>query len=220
MLLPAQLGAMRLGIRAGWQRPTPVPRIGAAAAPPPAYSRIVAAPRISGDNTTAGDCVETGCFNAVQTALARAGIFTPLADAAVLALYSRLTGYVPGNAATDNGTDPDVMFAWWQGNPIAGYRLVSATPLDPRDGGGIRGAISRAGGVAAILALSTENQNQRVLMPDGVPGSWGRHFVWLDGYDGGIISGTSWGRPFYLDGAYFDHGFVIGVYELAIARAR
>jgi hypothetical protein len=207
---------MRLGIAAGWQPPPAAARVAAAAPPPPAYGRIVAAPRVSGDNATAGDCVETGCYNAVQTALARAGDLAPLPNCAVLRLYSQLTGYVSGNPATDNGTDPAAMFAWWQTNQIAGYRLVQAIPLPASDQATLRATIARAGGIACVLNLSTANQNQRVLTPDGVPGSWGKHFVWLDGYDGRIISGTSWGEAFYLDESYFDQNFVISVTELAL----
>jgi hypothetical protein len=91
--------------------------------------------------------------------------------------------------------------------------------MDPQDLAAIRRAIVGTGGAAVVLNLSVENQNQPILLPEGQPGSWGRHFVWLDSYEARVFSGTSWGAPFYLDESYFAASFVLAAYELVLAPA-
>ncbi len=214
MILPATLAAMKLGIRAGW-KPDPVPARAAAAAYPAAYSRIVSTPRVTGDNTRLSDCFPTACCNAVEDWVYRLNdrcdITVPDADA--IAAYEGMAGYVPSDPATDLGTVPSTGLAWWMNNPIAGYRLKMATPINPQAEADLRSAISR-GPVLLCMELSVENQNQRVLTGVGTPGSWGGHAVCVDGYDGEITSGTSWGEPFYLDRSFFAVGMAVAAYAL------
>jgi hypothetical protein len=216
MILPAQLSKMRLGIHPGW-KPKPAPaRVGAGPAAPVAYSRIMYAPRVEGQNSKIGDCFPTACANAIQTYLARANLGIVLHDADAVDAYEGMTGYNPAIPATDQGTNPDAGFAWWQANAIAGYKLAGITSIPTEDEDELRHAIA-AGGVLLCVQLATEQQNQRVWTATGTPGSWGGHAIFCDGYDGEIYSITSWGEAFYIDRSYFTTpGYVVGAYALAI----
>jgi hypothetical protein len=213
MLLPSQLAGMRLGIAKGWTAPVVAPSV-LAAAYPVAWGRIVSTPRVAGDNTRLGDCFPTACCNAVETHLWSWNQDIIVPNDAAVAAYQGMAGYNPADPATDQGTQPEQGFAWWQQNAIAGFKLSLATPIDPGSVGDIRHTISSALGVLLCIELSTENQNQRVLMPDGQKGSWGAHAVWMDGYDGSVICGTSWGLPFYLDEKFIEAGWVMAAYAV------
>lgn len=218
MLSPADLARMKLGCR--WQ-PSDIPtRAGADLTPPPgAYGRMPNAPRVEGNNDQIGDCVETAAANAVQTAMARAGITRPISNSYVVSLYSAITGYRPDDPATDQGTDPNALFGWWQDNALAGYKLDSVFRIEPTAEDAIRWQIDRAGGVMLIVALSVEQQNQRQWEPVGTPGSWGEHAVWADSYDGALTFATSWGEMMPISRAYFNaRGFVLGVFGLDLVR--
>ncbi len=56
-------------------------------------------------NDTVGDCVFAGAAHETMLWRAEAGTPTGFSDQAVLADYSALTGYTPGNPDTDQGTD-------------------------------------------------------------------------------------------------------------------
>ena len=214
------LTRMKLGCR--WQ-PGDAPPVAVTAAHVPdvpgAWGRC-SAPRISGDNATIGDCVETAAANAVQTALARAGLPGQIANGFVVDLYSRITGYKPGDPATDRGTNPADLFRYCHANAIGGYRLESATGIEPVAEAAIRHAIVQTGGVFLVVALSVEQQAQTVWEPAGTPGSWGYHAVWCDSYDGALTFATSWGADMPIDRSYFTApGFVQRAFSLNLTRA-
>jgi hypothetical protein len=217
MLLPHQLAAMKLGCR--WQgAPEPVSRRAATVLPPAAYSRILGTPRVQGHNDVIGDCVETAACNAVQTAMARAGVSGPqISNDLAVTLYSQITGYAALNPASDRGTDPRELFAWWCENPIASYRLKQVTPVDPQSEADIRHVVSGAGGIFLVLALGLAQQNQLVWAAGGTPGSWGYHAVWADDYEGALTTCTSWGEAKPMDRSFFAAGFVAAAYALDLA---
>jgi hypothetical protein len=210
---------MKLGLKSSFVAPKNVEPVNVSIEHLDVYSRIMETPRVSGNNQTLGDCFPTGCVNAVQTVMGLAGHYSPIPNTAAVAAYEGMAGYVLGQPETDQGTDPIEGFAWWQANPIAGYKLNKLRSLPIKFGEGeIRDAILRTGGVGLCLSLSVEQQNQRVWMPAGTPGSWGGHFVWADSYEGDLTKITSWGEEFYIDRSYFDApGFVVAVYELSLA---
>lgn len=215
---PSALAGMRLGLHPGWVPPVVAPRT-AAVIYPSSYSRIIETPRVSGENTTLPDCFPTACVNAVQGALARAGDYTPIDNSIAVAAFAGMTGQDPTNP-DDVGTYPDQGFAWWKTNPIAGFKLDSYTPLDISTENEIRGTISFGScrGVLLCINLSIENQNQRMLLPVGVPGTWGGHAIWADTYDGAVTSVTSWGDSLYIDRSYFAvPGFVTAAYQLELS---
>jgi len=190
---------------------------GVARPAPAAWSRIVGTPRVEGDNSVIGDCVETAGFNCVQTAFARKGVMNPLPNAAVPGIYSAITGWNAAIPSSDRGTDPEAFFNWWKLNQIGGHTLADLSRIDPRNKTKIRECIAHDGGVFLIVALATENQNERIWTASGTPGSWGNHCVWADGYEGDLTISTSWGEEQPVDGSYFDKGFVIAVYTAQLS---
>jgi len=219
-LSPSQLAAMKLNGGRHWPEVVASPCTRAASTYPSAYGRIVSTPLVAGYNQSIGDCFPTGCTNAVQTLLGRAGNYTPISDDVAVQAYEGMTNYIPSDPATDQGTDPTQGFTWWASNPIAGYKLQSINSISPVSEGEIRSTIAMIGGVLLCVELSVANQNQRVWMPDGQAGSWGGHAIWCDQYDGDVYRVTSWGDSFYISRDFFNtSGFVIGVWGLNLIAA-
>lgn len=218
MRFPHQLAAMKLGCRWRGSPAVTVERV-ATRLPPVAYSRIIGTPRVAGYNELVGDCVETAACNAVQTAMAGRGLSGPqISNNLVVTLYTQITGYTALNPASDRGTDPNEMFAWWRQNTIAGYRLQQAIAVDPKSEPDMRHVISTSGGIFLVLALGLAQQNQLVWTDAGTPGSWGYHAVWADDYGGALTSCTSWGEAKVMDRGFFAAGFVVGAHALDLAR--
>jgi hypothetical protein len=84
-------------------------------------------------NDTLGDCVIAGGYHLVGAATGNAGaLFTPTMDQ-ILADYSAIGGYVPGDPSTDTGCDELTALAYWQthgfadGTHITGSLAIDAT---------------------------------------------------------------------------------------------
>ena len=218
--LPSDYAALKLGCRFDATGYQPQKRVGAIA-PLESYSQIERTPLAAGDNVRLSDCVETMMANAGQTWLGRAGHFTALPDPTLAEqTYSAITGYTPSNPTTDQGTDFNDALAYWSANSIAGLKLASAVPLQPMAEQDIRAAIEQSGGVAFVIALAVEQQNQRCWEAAGTAGSWGLHCLWADEFDGAITWATTWGTRQAIDRSYFQtSGFVLGAYELDLVAA-
>jgi len=217
-LQPVDLAAMKLGVHKSWSPAMLHPRPGLACPPPLAWGRVGNIQRCTGHNDKCGDCVPTGCINYVLTHKgAIDGNYTPISDDLAVSIYSDVTGYVPGDSYTDQGTNPNQMFAWWQQNPIAGYYLRSVVPIDPMNRETVSGAISGFAACVACVDLRVGQQNQIEWRPDGDDSPWGYHFVCFDQYDG-PFSGTSWGTEQWATWDFFAAGRVLQVWELEISK--
>lgn len=81
-------------------------------------------------NDTVGDCTCAGAAHMIMNWTAHSGsIVLPSVDD-VLAAYSAITGYVPGNESTDNGAAMTDVLAYWQGTGIAGHKIAAWAALD------------------------------------------------------------------------------------------
>lgn len=86
-------------------------------------------------NDSLGDCVIAGYYHVkgVETGNATPGGAFVATDAQILADYSAIGGYVPGDASTDQGCDEVTALDHWHdpgdqaGTKIAGYVLLDAT---------------------------------------------------------------------------------------------
>ncbi len=85
-------------------------------------------------NDQLGDCVIACMAHLVGTFLGNAGQTYILSPAQIVALYSAIGGYVPGDPSTDNGCDERTALAYWKAtgapaglNKIAGWVSVDAT---------------------------------------------------------------------------------------------
>lgn len=179
----------------------------------PAWSRIVGTPRICAGNNSIGDCAVVAAINAVQTRLSRQGNFRPIPDALGPEIYSAVTGYTPLNPATDRGTDPEQLFAWWQVNPIAGHKLRGFTRINPANTNALRNAITGLGAYLCV-ELAVEQQGKSKWTPAGTPGTWGGHAVWSDDYEANYFQATSWGQAIQVDEAYLTGGYAVAAYSL------
>lgn len=143
-------------------------------------------------NDTAGDCVEAAAYHEVQRWTSYAGKpFTPTTEEAI-SLYSTLTGYVPGNPNTDNGTDPEQMLKYWTKSGISGHKIVAWVTGNPANVTEVKQIIDLfgAGFMAWALPISAQspviglngNPAWNMELPgingqDGVAGSWGGHMT-------------------------------------------
>lgn len=180
----------------------------------PAWSRIENVPRILGHNDQIGDCACVAAVNAVQTELGVLGHFEALPDTLAVQVYSAVTGYVPGDESTDNGTDPEQLFAWWQNNPIGPYKLKSFMRLNPLNLFGLRNSIVGRMGVYLCVDLAVEQQNQTEWTPAGTPGSWGGHAVWGDMYEADWLEVTTWGTGKRVSDDFLTSSFTAMAYGL------
>lgn len=83
-------------------------------------------------NDNAGDCVwaDSGHHLMLRTANAAGAIIVPTAED-VLACYSAVTGYVPGNEATDRGTDEVTAMAYLKTTGLLGHKSNDYGTIDP-----------------------------------------------------------------------------------------
>jgi hypothetical protein len=104
---------------------------------PPAsvrYSaRAMDALRLVMCNDTLGCCTISGGYHVVATETGNAGALFTATDAQIIADYSAVSGYIPGDTSTDQGADePTVLNYWTQhgfanGTKLLGWLAVDAT---------------------------------------------------------------------------------------------
>ena len=83
-------------------------------------------------NDRLGCCVIAAAGHLVGVATGNAGDLFHYSEAQIIADYSAVTGYVPGEEATDNGTDEVSAFQYWQQHGFAnGTKLAGWIHVDP-----------------------------------------------------------------------------------------
>ena len=159
-------------------------------------------------NDDLGDCTIAGAAHAVQVWTKNASAEETISDPQVLSIYVAWDGYVPGNAATDNGgIELDVLNTWRQ-QGFCGHSLQGYASANPKNLTEIRQAIQLFGGVYIGLSLPVSAQTQDVWDvvpgdPDGTPGSWGGHCVYVTGYDPENFACITWGAVKKMTTAFF-----------------
>ncbi len=152
------------------------------------FSRVASWPMLANDQV--GDCTCAAVGHVIQqwtTYTDQAPVV--MDDAAVLAAYSAVSGYVPGDPATDRGAlCADVLRYWMSAGmatPDGGPdTLTGAAALMVRDLAALRHAIATFGNVYTGIALPLSAQSEDVWSATtDAPGSWGGHCVPLVGYN-------------------------------------
>lgn len=150
------------------------------------YSRVPSWPMLANDQV--GDCTCAAIGHIIQqwTTYTDTSAVV-MSDAEVLGLYSAVSGYVPGNPATDNGAlCVDVLRYWF----TAGVRtpdggpdtLIGAAGVNPTDFAEVSRAILTFGNLYAGVALPSSAQTEEVWTSTAdAPGSWGGHCIPLVG---------------------------------------
>ena len=154
-------------------------------------------------NDVLGDCTIVGEANAVLLDAAANGTAPPpISDDDVVARYSRVCGYVPGNTATDRGGIELDVLNDWRHDPFNGVTLVAYAIVDIHDLELLRYAVQlfRKVYVGAALPSSAQRQIGGLwdTVPGMVPGSWGGHCFLIAGYDWTLpvpeLLDVTWGR--------------------------
>lgn len=150
-------------------------------------------------NDVVGDCVFASPGHLIQSWTANNGNQVILPDSAILKGYSDVTGYVPGDPSTDNGTITLDMLNYWRKTGIGGHKLFAYVGLEPRNKTHVELAIDLLGGSTIGLALPVSAQRQRVWSvtggDDALFGSWGNHEVPLLNYGPTGVTCVTWGEP-------------------------
>lgn len=162
------------------------------------YSCLSSWPMLAND--TVGDCTCAAIGHLIQqwTAYTDAAPVV-MDDQQVLAVYSAVSGYVPGDEATDRGAlCADVLRYWMiEGVPTPDGgpdTLTGAARIAPGDADAIRHAIATFGNLYAGIALPMSAQTEEVWTAiSDAPGSWGGHCVPLVGYNGVGPVCVTWG---------------------------
>lgn len=173
-----------------------------AATPPTSWDATAKMTSIGmGGNDSCGDCDENMMANLISSWTANAaGAERTFPAATVVGWYSAITGYVPGNDRTDNGTSMQDGFAYWMGKGLAGDQLPGYVGIDPTQIQQHKIGVWEFGGSCLGIGLPAAWQNQS--SPTGVwdvgpnmlgqwaPYSWGGHAVPLLSFDenGGYVA--------------------------------
>lgn len=162
-------------------------------------------------NDTLGCCAESAIGHLYQTLTANASMEVTIPDSAIIQLYSGAAGYVPGDAATDQGSVIADVLAYVQKNGCGGIKIDGFAQAQARNLGQIRQVVNTFGGCDIGLALPKTIESQGdtwdVDLTAGVDaerGSLGGHSIVLEGFDQDGFWGCSWGEKKYLTNAFMD----------------
>jgi len=220
---PPDVPGMKLGkLEPKFLKGLPALGVYTAALPPPppeiSYSGSLRQLGAMANNVT-GDCTCAACGHAIQLWTSMVSTETVVPDAAILDMYSKVSGYVIGDPNTDNGAVASEVLLYWYKNPLANHALSGFASIRPGNRTSIRDAIYLFGVcyLGIQLPLSARYTATWVLPQgqpttgDWEPGSWGGHAVPAVDYDQNGITVISWGRLLraswdWLD-AYMDEGY-------------
>ncbi len=164
-------------------------------------------------NDNIGDCVIAELYHkimhmhqGVKKPVPNPTVLTPL----VVEVYSAITGYVPGDDTTDNGTDPAQAYAYWKHHGLpwpdpsgktALHHILGLAQVLPHDGANLMRGIYEFDGAGLSLALPLAWQQMDIWDAGGDPqkdpnwqaGGWGGHQVLGVSYDSQHIAIITWG---------------------------
>jgi hypothetical protein len=197
-----------------------------ASLPPPAPSRDwLAKPLADADgnlgvalNDQLGDCTCAATAHATQIWSANTGTMGSPPDSAVLAAYESVCGYVPGNAATDQGGVETTVLAAWQAGLPGISKIDAWIPVNPANVDHMRKAIERFGLLYVGLALPNTIQDQPTVWTvelgagaDAGAGTLGGHAVVVAAYDETSFDICTWGYRVKMSAdfvaAYMDEAY-------------
>src|SRR5262245_36148446 len=99
-------------------------------------------------NDQLGNCVEAGIGHQVgQISRISAGAEALFTDSQIIAAYSAMTGYKPGQPSTDQGTYTQDAMAWWRKTGLDGHAIVLYASLKLTDVPTLKQAVYAFGGI-------------------------------------------------------------------------
>lgn len=150
-------------------------------------------------NDELGDCTCADTAHALMLRTAATGTPIVPTDEQVIALYSAVSGYVPGNPSTDCGAVEADICAYLKQNGFLGHKSDNWVNLDPADLDGLRWSIELFGTCRLGLnlpnsAIDQFNAGQPWDVVASDDGSAGGHDVPLVRYDDDNFWCVTWGR--------------------------
>ncbi len=189
--------------------------------PPPAIKYSTALQRLGTmANDRIGDCTCAAIGHAIQLWTSLTSTETVVSDAVIVDLYSKVSGYVPGDSNTDNGAVASDVLLYWYKNPVVNHALGGFASIRPGNRTSIRDAIYINGICYLGVQLPMTAQHGDWILPEGQElvgewevGSWGGHAIPACDYDENGVTVISWGKLLkvgwtWLD-AYMDEGYAL-----------
>jgi hypothetical protein len=190
------------------------------AAPPSAdfYTAVPAWPMYGNDRY--GDCVEAGTGHHVeQITRYGQGATVEVTDAAVLGMYSAVTGFNPADPNSDQGTNVQDALTWWRKAPgLAGHSITAYASVDLNNAVEIKQAIAGFGAVGIgfnfpAYAMDQFNAGKPWDVQKANASIEGGHYVIVAGYDATYFYVITWGAVQKMTPAFFrkyvDEGWVV-----------
>lgn len=161
-----------------------------------------------------GDCTCAAVAHAIELWESLCPPLTMMPDNDVLALYSMVSGYKPGDPSTDNGAQCAMVLSQWltDGIPCAGEldRLSAFATIDPKNHDHIRAAIWAFGAVYAGVRLDSTDEEAFAAgeawgtMAGNNPSVLGGHCILLVGADNSGMTAVTWGTTQRLTWEWWD----------------
>lgn len=152
-------------------------------------------------NDTVGDCTFAAAGHAVQIWTANAAKEITIPDKSILAAYSAVSGYTPGDPGSDQGANMLDVLNFWRTRGVGGHKIYAYMAVDPKNLAHTWAATYLFGGCYEGLALPLSAQTQKVwdvpkggARGQGKAGTWGGHAVWLAAYLAGYAEYITWGE--------------------------
>jgi hypothetical protein len=164
-------------------------------------------------NDALSDCTAAAVGHIVQAWSANNGSQITIPDAAIIKFYSDSTGYIPGDASTDQGGVEAEVLACAKTNGCGGYKIDGFAPADSSNLAELRQVVNTFGGAYIGLALprTIETQGEYdgatwdVDLSAGTaaePGSLGGHAVVIEAYDANGFTIVTWGVRVYMTNSF------------------
>ena len=152
-------------------------------------------------NDAVGDCTCAGMAHAEQViAMGAYGLKHQFTADETLAVYSAITGYVPGDESTDHGADLLSCVKYWQANGFSGDKPLHAfVEVDPANIDHIKQALNMFGPLYVAYQLPDDVLPQGPgsipdWTTDGQPNPSNGHCVIYSAYDPDGLTVVTWGQ--------------------------
>jgi len=175
-------------------------------------------------NDHLGDCVEAGLGHQVgQYTRVSSGTEVLFSDDQIIAAYSAITGYTPGDENTDEGTYTQDAMTWWRKTGLEGHKIVLFASIRLTDVKALKQAIWAFGGVGIgfnfpAYAMDQFNAGQPWDVQRQNAQIEGGHYVLATGYDEKYLNVKTWGAEQEMSWAflakYADEAWVVLTEEM------
>jgi hypothetical protein len=111
-------------------------------------------------NDQVGDCVIAAMLHYIMAATANTGKPVTFTTDQAIQIYSAITGYVPGDPSTDNGTAWTDALEFWQTNGIFGHYILGWASIQFQNLTSLRQGVDIFGATLIGTAVTESMENQ------------------------------------------------------------